>query len=192
MKKINDAGIDLIKSFEGCKLTAYKDSVGVWTIGYGHTSGVTKGMVITEERAEEMLKSDLGIFEAKVNKYDDEYDFTSNEFSALVSFAYNIGNIDQLTNFGKRTKKEIADKMLLYVHAGGKQLAGLKRRREAERILFLKDDEDSPKEENYDDIITIDDLVDAIIDGRFSNGTNRKTKIYDFIQNKVNNKIRGN
>ena len=192
MKKINDAGIDLIKSFEGCRLTAYKDSVGILTIGYGHTSGVTKGMVITEERAEEMLRNDLGIFEAKVNKYDDVYNFSSNEFSALVSFAYNIGNIDQLTNFGKRTKKEIADKMLLYVHAGGKQLTGLKRRREAEKILFLKDDEDSSEEKNYDDIITIDDLVDAIIDGRFSNGTNRKTKIYDFIQNKVNNKIRGN
>lgn len=190
MKKINDAGVNLIKSFEGCRLTSYKDSVGIWTIGYGHTSGVTNGMVITEERAEEMLRSDLGIFEVKVNKYDDVYNFTSNEFSALVSFAYNVGNIDQLTNFGKRTKKEIADKMLLYIHAGGKQLSGLKRRREAERTLFLKVD-DNPKEENYDDIVTIDDLVDAIIDGRFSNGTNRKTKIYDFIQTKVNNKIRG-
>ena len=189
MKKINDAGLNLIKSFEGCRLTSYKDSVGIWTIGYGHTSGVTKGMIITEERAEEMLRNDLGIFDAKVNKYDDKYNFTSNEFSALVSFAYNIGSIDQLTNFGKRTKKEIADKMLLYIHAGGKQLSGLKRRREAERTLFLTAD---TSVDDYDDIITIEDLVDAIIDGRFSNGDNRKVKLYDFIQSKVNEKIRRN
>ena len=191
MKKINDEGLDLIKSFEGCKLTAYKDAVGIWTIGYGHTSGVCKGMIITQERADEMLRSDLGIFEAKVSKYDDEYNFTSNEFSALVSFAYNIGSIDQLTNFGRRTKKEIADKILLYVHAGGKQLTGLKKRREAERTLFLKSDEDTLKEDNYDDIVTIDNLVDAIIAGRFSNGDNRKIKLYTYIQNKVNTKLRG-
>lgn len=77
-------------------------------------------------------------FETKVMKYNDCYNFTQNEFDALVSFAYNVGNIDQLTAKGTRTRKEIADAMLLYIKSGGNVLNGLRKRRNKERELFLK------------------------------------------------------
>ena len=85
-----------------------------------------------------MLISDMKPYEDKVNKYDNKYDWSQNEFDALVSFCYNIGNIDQLTANGSRDKKTIADKMLLYVNCNGYKLPGLVRRRNAERNLFLK------------------------------------------------------
>lgn len=135
--KISQKGIELIKKFEGCKLTAYKCPAGVWTIGYGHTGNVQKGQVITQNYAEILLRQDLITYELKVSKYEPRYTWRQHEFDALVSFAYNIGNIDQLTANGTRNRKEIAEKMLLYNNAGGKVLAGLKRRREAERELFL-------------------------------------------------------
>ena len=134
---ISKRGLDLIKSFEGCRLSAYRDSVGVLTIGYGHTSGVTEGMVITQERADALLLEDIDRYERNVMSWNYLYNWSQNEFDALVSFAFNIGSIDQLTGLGKRDKSIIADKMLMYCHAGGNTLAGLKRRRDAERSLFL-------------------------------------------------------
>ena len=135
--RVNKKGIELIKKYEGCRLTAYKDSVGVLTIGYGHTGKDVKSkMTITEEDAEELLKKDLARFEEHVNSYRKYYKWTQNEFNALVSFAYNIGNINQLTKNGKRNKGQIADAMLMYVKAGGKTLSGLVKRRRAERELF--------------------------------------------------------
>lgn len=133
--KINDAGLKLIKSFEGCRLKAYQDSVGVWTIGYGHTAGVKAGQQITQAQAEELLKHDIAKFETAVNKLN-SVDFNENQFSALVSFAYNCGtgNLNKLC-LG-RTKAEIGSKMLLYNKAGGKVLAGLTRRRKAENELY--------------------------------------------------------
>lgn len=133
-------GIALIKKFEGCKLTAYTDPVGVWTIGYGHTKGVKKGQKITEEEAENLLKEDLKTFETGVNLLIlAKYKFNQNEFDALVSFAYNLGlgNLKKLTNGGKRNKGQIADAIPLYNKAGGKVLNGLVKRRNAERELFL-------------------------------------------------------
>ncbi len=132
--KTSQKGIDLIKSFEGCKLTAYQDSVKVWTIGYGHTSGVKPGMKITQAQAEDFLKKDLAKFEKAVNAI--KQDFNQNQFDALVSFAYNCGtgNLNKLCT--GRTKLEIGSKMLLYDKAGGKTLAGLTRRRRAENKLY--------------------------------------------------------
>lgn len=129
-------GINLIKQFEGCRLEAYQCPACVWTIGYGHTSGVSKGMKITQRQADDFLQSDLIKFEKKVDKYS-RYNWNQNEFDAMVSFAYNLGSIDQLTGKGSRSKDVIAKKMLLYVNAGGKRLNGLVRRREAEQKLFL-------------------------------------------------------
>lgn len=137
--KISDKGINLIKQFEGCRLTAYKCPAGVWTIGYGHTSGVTHGMEITQEQADTFLALDLEKYEAKVFQYSD-YDWTQNEFDALVSFAYNLGSIDGLTANGTRTKIQIANKIPLYNKAAGRVLEGLTRRRNAERNLFLSTD----------------------------------------------------
>lgn len=136
---INNDGLSLIKESEGLSLKAYKCQAGVWTIGYGHTGkDVKEGMVITEEKAVELLKSDIARFEKHVEVYNTIYNFTSNEFSALVSFAYNIGSITGLTKDGTRTKLQIANKMLEYCYASGKKLNGLYKRRQKERKLFLK------------------------------------------------------
>lgn len=134
--RISQRGIDLIKQFEGCKLKAYKDPAGVPTIAYGHTAGVKMGDTITQEQADELLRDDLVIYEGKVAKYDNKYHWNQNQFDALVSFAYNIGSIDQLTSNGRRSIKTISDKILEYNKAGGKKLEGLVRRRKAEKALF--------------------------------------------------------
>lgn len=136
--KISTTGLNLIKSFEGCRLTAYLCPAGVWTIGYGHTGNVKSGQKITRAKADAYLKSDLAKFEKHVASYDKKYKWTQNEFDALVSFAYNIGSITQLTANGTRTKKQISEKILAYDKAAGKTLAGLTRRRQAEKALFDK------------------------------------------------------
>lgn len=135
--KTGQAGLAIIKQFEGCRLKAYKCPAGVWTIGYGHTGGVVPGQTITQAQADALLATDLEKFERKVEKYNNTYRFSPNEFDALVSFAFNLGSIDRLTAGGTRSRAVIADKMLLYNKAGGKVLAGLTRRRKAERELFL-------------------------------------------------------
>lgn len=135
--KISNNCIELVKEFEGCVLTAYKCPAGVWTIGYGHTEGVHSGQVTTKKQAEDTLKSDLTKFEDKVRKYS-KYNWNQNEFDALVSFAFNIGSIDQLTAKGTRTKAQISEKILAYNKASGKVLPGLTRRRKAEKALFDK------------------------------------------------------
>lgn len=136
--KTSQNGIDLIKQFEGCRLAAYRCPAGVWTIGYGHTAGVKEGQKITQAQADAFLREDLTKFEKHVDAYN-EYKWTQNEFDALVSFAYNIGNIDQLTAKGTRTREAIANAILLYNKdkTSGKVLDGLARRRQAERDLFL-------------------------------------------------------
>lgn len=137
--KISQKGIDLIKKFEGCRLDSYKCSAGKWTIGYGHTAGVTAGQKISQAQAEAYLRADLEKFEKLVAKHDNVYRWTQNEFDALVSFAYNTGSINKLTVNGKRTKAEVSEKILLYVKDGnGNVLQGLVNRRKAEQELFLK------------------------------------------------------
>ncbi len=135
--KISTTGLNLIKSFEGCRLTAYKCPAGIWTIGYGHTGNVKFGQKITQAKADAYLKSDLAKFEKHVASYK-KYNWNQNEFDALVSFAYNVGSITQLTANGTRTKKQISEKILAYDKAAGKTLAGLTRRRQAEKALFDK------------------------------------------------------
>ncbi len=136
--QIGQAGIDLIKQHEGCRLTAYRCPAGVWTIGYGHTgSDVKEGLTITPVKAEKLLKSDLAKFEKHVQNFDSKYHWNQNEFDALVSFAFNVGSINQLTANKTRTRAQIAQAMLLYNKANGKVLPGLTKRRQAERQLFL-------------------------------------------------------
>ena len=114
--------------------------------GWGITSAdrditgktIRRGMVITQPTAEKWLKESLEKkYLPKVMKYDHIYHWNENEAGAMVSFAYNIGSIDQLTDHGKRSKTTIAKKMLLYNKADGRVLRGLTRRREAEHKLFL-------------------------------------------------------
>ena len=138
--KTSEKGIELIISFEGfCpKATKCLKSEKYYTIGFGHYGkDVKENDTITKSKAIDLLKSDLEKFEKKVNKYS-SYNFTQNEYDSLISFCYNVGNIDQLTAKGTRSKKEIADKMLLYCKSGGKVIRGLQKRREKERDLFLK------------------------------------------------------
>lgn len=143
--KISDNGLNLIKKFEGCRLTAYQDAVGVWTIGYGTTNAdkaitgttICQGLKISQATADDWLRQSVDKkYGPKVDKYS-AYNWNQNEFDALVSFAYNIGSIDGLTAKGARTRSEIAAKILEYNKAGGKVLVGLTRRRQEERKLFL-------------------------------------------------------
>lgn len=138
--KISENGLKLIIDFEGfCpKATKAVKTEKYYTIGYGHYGkDVDEKQTITKDKALSLLKKDMKRFETKVMKYNYCYNFTQNEFDALVSFAYNVGNIDQLTAKGTRTKKEIADAMLLYIKSGGNVLDGLRKRRIKERELFL-------------------------------------------------------
>lgn len=139
--KTSKEGIELIKKFEGCRLKAYKalESEKYFTIGYGHYGqDVKEGMTITQKQAEELLTKDLEKFEGYVEKYAGNLGINQNQFNALVSFAYNCGagNLRKLVN--GRTLSEIADALPDYNHAGGKVLAVLTKRRNAERELFLK------------------------------------------------------
>lgn len=154
--KTSEKGISLIKRFEGLRLTAYQCTAGVWTIGYGHTSGVKPTNTITPAQAEQYLQEDIVKFETKVNKYQEKYRFNQNEFDALVSFAYNIGNIDKLTADGTRTRATIAEKILLYNKCGGEELEGLTTRRQAERELFLRAVEVAPTQQSVSANKTID------------------------------------
>lgn len=135
---ISDTGLALIKRFERCKLKAYQDSVGIWTIGYGHTAGVVKGQIITQTQADTYLKSDCTNAEKYVNNYDNIYHWNQNQFDALVSFTFNCGNanLKKLLNNGQRTITEISAKITAYNKAGGKVLQGLVNRRNAEKELF--------------------------------------------------------
>lgn len=144
--KINAAGLDLIKRWEGLRLTAYQDSVGIWTIGYGHTAKAgppapKAGMKITEKEADDILTRDLGQYERAVTKAISVAP-TSNQFAAMVSLCYNIGpanfatsTVVKLVNAGD--PRGAAEAFLRWNKAGGKVLKGLTARREDEKKLFL-------------------------------------------------------
>lgn len=134
--KISETGLNLIKQFEGCHLTAYKDPVGIPTIGYGHTKGVKLGQKITQAQADEYLRQDVASAESAVSKY--KYNYNQNQFDALVSFTYNCGagNLKKITDNGMRTLAQISARLPNYNKASGKVLAGLTRRRAAEKKLF--------------------------------------------------------
>lgn len=146
-KKTGQAGKALIKEFEGYRATAYICPAGVVTIGYGTTQILGKpvllGMQITTDEADRFLEEDLKKFETSINK-NVLVELTQNQFDALVAFVYNVG----IGNFTKSTllKKlnagkisEAANEFLKWNKANKKVLAGLTRRRTAERELFLKD-----------------------------------------------------
>ncbi len=140
-KRIGQAGLALIKQYEGCRLAAYRCAAGVWTIGYGHTAGVHSGMTITQAQADAYLQQDIAKFEGYVNNpayVPITANLNQNQFDALVSFAFNLGagNLRKLCK--GRTAAQIALAMTQYRKANGKVLAGLRRRRAAEQALFNK------------------------------------------------------
>jgi len=144
---INKATIDLVKDFEGCKLTAYRDPIGVWTIGYGTTAraglGIipTAGMTITQAEADQLLADGLNKFADQIRPMINA-GLNDNQFGASVSLAYNIGvhaysTSSALKHINAGDYDKAANAILLWNKAGGKVLKGLVRRREAERKLFL-------------------------------------------------------
>jgi GH24 family phage-related lysozyme (muramidase) len=147
--KINTGGLEIIKHFEGMRTRSYQDSVGVWTIGYGHTSmagppSVGPNMSITAAEAEKILKQDLGVFEKAVSDATTRTP-TSDQFSAMVSFTFNVGAsaFRESTLLRKHNGGDIsgaANEFLRWVFAGGQKLPGLERRRKAERALYLSQD----------------------------------------------------
>ena len=153
--KISQKGIDLIKSFEGCPVNsngqcyAYQDSVGVWTIGYGTTNAdksitgttIKKGLTITKTKAEQWFSDAINKkYGPNVMKYDSVYHWNQNQYDALVSFAYNTGSIDGLVKNGTRSITQISNALPEYnkgtVNGVKQVLAGLVRRRQAEKQLF--------------------------------------------------------
>lgn len=196
MKKISDKCLNLVKEFEGCKLTAYYDEVGKITIGYGITNddrsitgkSIHKGMKISKATAEKWLREALTKkYLPLVLKYDKQYDFNQNEIDALVSFAYNIGSIKQLTANGTRSRATIAAKMLQYNKAGGKVYNGLTRRRKAERTLFLTKVKETKKKSNGT-------IAKEVLAGKWGSGEARKKKLkaagYDYTAvQKIVNKL---
>lgn len=144
LMKISQKGIDLIKKFEGCRLQAYLCPAGVWTVGVGHTKGVKKGMVITQQQAETFLKDDIKPIETLLNGMGINY--TQNQFDALVGFVFNLGqgNFKSSTMYkyivARKSDIEITDQMVKWHNAGGKPLLGLKKRRSEEANLFLGKD----------------------------------------------------
>lgn len=139
--KISKKGLELIKAFEGLELKAYKDSVGILTIGYGSTgSHVKSGMTITKEQAEELLKQDVSRFEKGVNDLV-KVPLTQNQFDALVSFSFNLGlgNLKSSTLLRKLNASDYsgaANEFLRWNRAGGVVLKGLTRRRQTEKDIF--------------------------------------------------------
>lgn len=143
---ISKNGIELIKKFEGCRLTAYRDAVGVWTIGYGWTQPVDgrkigEGMTISIEQAERLLRRGVVSYEHDVSKIVC-VPLTQNQFDALVSLVYNIGpralsTSTLIRKLNERNYAGAADEFLRWNRAGPNVLNGLARRREAERELFL-------------------------------------------------------
>lgn len=192
-RNLSENGLNLIKSFEGCKLTAYKclPTEKYYTIGYGHYgSDVTPGMKITEEQAEELLAQDCKKAIKNVNSFMSKYNFNQNQFDALVSFAFNVGSINQLTASGTRTLEQISSKITAYNKSGGRVILGLVKRRAKEKELFDTPTSTTVKKSN-------EEIAKEVVAGKWGNGNARKTALtkagYDYktIQTLVNKLLKG-
>jgi len=138
----SDDGLELTKTSEGLRLIAYQDSVGVWTIGYGHTGpDVQHGLTITEDQAIELLKNDIATAAAAVNKLV-TVQLKQHQFDALVDFVFNLGSARLkssrlLRKLNAGDVAGAAEQFLVWVRAGDQVLPGLVTRRKAERAMFL-------------------------------------------------------
>ena len=163
-------GIQFIAQFEGCHLNAYPDPTGTWTIGYGHTAGVTPTMSITMQQALLYLAQDLANKEKYVNKYTNIYHFTQDQFDALVSFTYNCGqgNLNKLLSNGNKPLELVKlDLPNTCTKSKGKELKGLVRRRKAEAELMGDCHKD------------IHDVAYEVMANMWGTGTDRKRKLTD-------------
>ena len=192
-RNLSANGLNLIKSFEGCKLTAYKclPTEKYYAIGYGHYgSDVTAGMKITKEKADELLLQDCKKAIKNVNSFMSKYNFNQNQFDSLVSFAFNVGSINQLTASGTRTLEQISSKITAYNKSGGRVIAGLVKRRAKEKELFDTPTSTTVKKSNKE-------IAKEVVAGKWGNGNARKTALtkagYDYktIQSLVNKLLKG-
>jgi lysozyme len=141
--KTSQAGIALITEFEGCRTTAYRDTGGVLTIGFGHTGPEVKpGMVWTREHCVQQLRSDLGSRETILSHFLDGIETTQHQFDALISLGYNIGmgalhSSDAFKYHCRGQHTRAADAFLNWSHVNGRVVDGLVRRRKAERELYV-------------------------------------------------------
>ena len=154
--KISKDGLNLIKEFEGMKLTAYKCPAGIWTIGVGHTSAagppeVKPGMTITAQDALAILNNDLDQYEDAVNRLV-KVPLTQSQFDALVSFVYNVGvgafqKSTLLKKLNAGQYDAVPAELMKWTKGGGKELPGLVRRRRAECALWRGVNDATPVDE---------------------------------------------
>jgi lysozyme len=145
-RRINEAGLDLIKSFEGLRLDAYQDVAGIWTIGYGHIRDVQEGMRFTLDEAEQALRDDLAEAEKAVERVTADFTTSDNHYAALVSLCFNVGsgNFRGSTVLKKHVEGDFdaaGTAFLMWnksrVDGVLQEVGGLTRRRQAERDLYL-------------------------------------------------------
>jgi lysozyme len=170
--RMTDEGLALIRESEGFRAKAYRDPVGVWTIGFGHTSAagppqVFEGLTITPEQGRKILARDVEMFALGVAKAL-RAPVTDNEFSALVSFAYNVGlgafqrsSVLRAVNAGDR--EAVPRRLQLWVKAGGRVFPGLVKRRAAEAALFMKGREALPPRKASNLWIALASLIAAAV-----------------------------
>ena len=200
----SDYIISKIKEFEGNHLTSYYCPAGVLTIGYGITNAdsnitgtkITENMTISQATADDWLKKSLITkYAPKVDKYNNIYHWNQNQFDALLSFTYNIGNIDQLTNYGKKSIQQISNDILLYKYANKKILPGLVRRRNFEKNLFDTPVQGNINNNNFNQNQSNEKILEIakeVIKGKWGVGNDRKRMLenagynYKEVQNLVN------
>lgn len=131
---------DIVQAFEGCRLTAYQDVRGIWTIGYGHTEGVYEGMTCTQEQADAWLATDLATAQSELLAYSPG-PFAPGAEDALTSFVFNLGignyrtsTLRLFVNSGQWA--QVKSELLKWDHSGGQVIAGLYRRRQAEAAMI--------------------------------------------------------
>ena len=140
--KASKQGIDFIKKHEALRLNAYLDAVGVWTIGYGHTSTAKQDMIITASEAEKLLKYDLKTAEDEINRHI--LPLKQHQFDSLVSFVFNVGiGAFRTSTLLKRIKidvnhPDIPNQLNRWIYGGGKVLSGLVKRRRQEADIYTK------------------------------------------------------
>jgi lysozyme len=142
--KISEKGLELLKHYEGCELTAYRCSANVLTIGYGHTKGVTEDMVITQEEADQMLHDEMPEYEGYINDKV-TVELNQDQFDAMVCWVYNLGsgNLSSSTLLKVLNDGDydgVPEQMKRWNKAGGKVLNGLIKRRDSEAKLFCSEE----------------------------------------------------
>lgn len=177
MRTISNEGLQLIKSFEGCRLTAYDDLqprinltddteiIGTLTIGWGYTSNVYIGQTISQEEADALLLETIKRYVGYVNSYyfvPITEQLNQNQFDALVSFCYNCGQGNLKLLCQNRTVEEIAISLRDFTKSKGTVLLGLVRRREAEKLLFEKAVEEMENPNNAELLLKINELEEIV------------------------------